>query len=352
MKTILRSVVCAGWILIPTLGGQSAESPVFAEVYSLIRSNLAGLSDGDLDRMAVQGLLRELHPRVLLVTNATGATGGSAAPTLVAGQRVFGPGIAHVRVGEVEAGLSGQLDAVLGSLGASNRIEGVALDLRFAGGWDYAEAARVADRFLSEEKPLLAWGDERAQSTAKTNGLQLPVVLLVNGATSGAAEALAGALRQREVGLLLGARTAGQARIFREVVLTDGRRLRIATGAVRLGDGVEIPAQGLEPDIAVPVKTEEERMYVENPYWAGAPGSAGGAARRGGAGSAAGLTNRAGRITEADLVRMKREGVEIGNAGARPGVRTPLSESPPIADPALSRAVDLLKGLAVFRAPR
>jgi hypothetical protein len=56
--------------------------------------------------------------------------------------------------------------------------------------------------------------------------------------------------------------------------------------------------------------------------------------------------SRRARITEADLVRERREGKSLEEfTPARD--REPLK--PQISDPALARAVDLLKGLAVVR---
>ena len=57
-------------------------------------------------------------------------------------------------------------------------------------------------------------------------------------------------------------------------------------------------------------------------------------------------TNRRPRVSEADLVREKREGVTIEESAI---AREREPEKPVIRDPALARAVDVLKGLAVVR---
>jgi hypothetical protein len=340
----------AALALVPLPGKTCAgDSPAFADVFSLIRSNLNGITEIDLNRAAVQGLLKELYPRVLLQTNPPATAATAAGSPLIARQQIFDRSLAHVRIGQVETGLAAELNSALDRLGSTNRLTGLVLDLRFASGWEYAEAGRTADRFLRDDRLLLRWGDQSVRSSAKTNAFRLPVVVLVNAETRGASEALAGVLRRFDVGLLLGGTTAGQAQLFKDIPLEGGQRLRIASQPVRLGDDTDLPGTGLKPDIEVAVKPDEERLYLDDSY---RPAARSQAVRRAGSGSAASLTNRAIRITEADLVRMKRDGIDPATDDVRMTLRAPAPEVPQIADPALARAVDLLKGLAVIRTPR
>jgi hypothetical protein len=63
-------------------------------------------------------------------------------------------------------------------------------------------------------------------------------------------------------------------------------------------------------------------------------------------------TNRARRtrFNEAELVRERREGPPFDNDSAPPRETEP--EKPVVRDPALARALDVLKGLAVVRRTR
>src|SRR5439155_7468432 len=109
-----------------------------------------------------------------------------------------------------------QLSQAYQQVTASNQPKGVVLDLRFASGEDYEAAAALADLFLATEKPLLDWAEVLKKATAKTNALSLPLTVLVNRQTAGAAEAFAAVLRQADVGLLLGTNTAGKASMGKE----------------------------------------------------------------------------------------------------------------------------------------
>jgi C-terminal processing protease CtpA/Prc len=254
----------------------------------------------------------------------------------------------YIRVTRVGARLPEEFASSLEKLAATNKLKGLVVDLRFAGGSDYASAASVADRFLASEQPLLDWGQGVVKSTDKTNAFRLPVAVLVNQFTSGAAEALAAALRQTEVALLIGTNTAGQASMTKDFPLSTGQTLRVAVSPVRAGSGVLV--ERLQPDIQVTVKPEDERTYFADIYRV--PSKAGMTSAATDLASLA-LTNKPPRkrLNEAELVRMLREGERLDDetAKATPGME---AVKPAIADPVLARAVDLLKALAVVRRTR
>lgn len=343
--------LAAGWLSAgAALSAPADEPPRFQEVYDLARSNLAGATEAGLSAAALQGLLQRFAGRMTLATNGAGAAATPPAPgePPISQAKVFDEAYGYLRVAHVSAGLPPAMDESLAKIAATNRLKGLVVDLRYAGGNDYAAAAAAADRFLAEAGPLLDWGEGTARSTSKTNAFSQPVAILVNAATTGAAEALAGVLRETKTGLLIGAPTAGGAAIFKEFPLAGGQRLRLATAQVRLAAGKALPATGLVPDISVTVNSDDEKQYYADAYKLLAkPGSQ--AAGRGGATNVTAATNRPGRITEADLVRMKREGVDLDPETGLPPPRPSAPEKPAVSDPALVRALDLLKGLAVVR---
>ena len=200
-----------------------------------------------------------------------------------------------------------------------SKIKGVVLDLRFAGGADFAAAAAAADCFLNADQPLLECGGVVARSTKKDNAITVPLAALINSGTSEAAEGLAAVLRQTSTGLLLGSQSAGRASLFKEFPLTGGGKLRIAVGEIKLGDGTVFRG-GIKPDIAVKTNPEEERAYWEHPYQV--PGQAA-KTNAAGTNAAASLspTNEGAfrRFNEAELVREQRDGADLeAEFGARP----------------------------------
>ena len=326
------------------------QAPDFKEVYDLIRAHLAGMSEGQLNRAAVGGLVSGLAPRVSLVTNAAAANAAGEAP-LVIKSSVFDGDILYVRVGRVGEGLANAISTACSKPGTTNKLKGVALDLRYAGGGDYAAAAAAADLFVKKEQPLLNWGGGMVRSKEKSDAIALPVAVLVNRQTAGAAEALAAALRATGAGLILGSRTAGQAMVTQEFPLKNGERLRIATAPIQLGDESALSAQGLKPDIAVGVSPEDEQAYYADAFKVSdrtnLPGSAGLSLTNQASGTNRGA--RRPRFNEAELVRERREGLSESDLTALRG-REP--ETPTVQDPALARALDLLRGLALVRQSR
>jgi len=347
-------------VLLVLAGGQAglqaqtkaedAQAPEFKEVYDLIRAHLAGMSEGQLNQAAVSALVSGLAPRVSLVTNAAAASAAGETP-LVIKSSVYDGDILYVRVGRVGDGLAQAISAACSKPGTTNKLKGVALDLRYAGGDDYAAAVAAADLFVKKEAPLLNWGGGMVRSKEKTDAIGLPVAALVNRQTAGAAEALAAALRETGTGLILGGKTAGQAMVAQEFPLKNGDRLRIATAPIQLGDGSALSGQGLKPDIAVEVSPEDERAYYVDAFKMADRTNLQASA----AGSTTGLGNgtnrlaRRPRFNEAELVRERREGVSEADVTAMRG-REP--DQPMVQDPTLARALDLLRGLALVRQPR
>ena len=82
--------------------------------------------------------------------------------------------VAYLRVGEVQKNLAAEIQSAQISLATTNKIAGTVLDLRFADGDDLAAAKAAADLFAQKK---------------------LPLAILVNGDTTGAAAALATFLR-------------------------------------------------------------------------------------------------------------------------------------------------------------
>ncbi len=336
---------------MPSRAQTTNSAPDFNQVYDLVRAHLGGVSAAELNRAAVHGLVSELSPRVALVPGDAATRTAREAP-LVSKSALFEGPIAYVRVGRVDEGLARALRDAYGQLSTTNKLKGLTLDLRYAGGENYAAAAAVADLFLKKERPLLNWGDGMVRSKEKNDAINLPVAVLVNRWTAAAAEALAAVLRETGTGLILGNKTAGQAMIAQEFPLADGQRLRVATAPIQLGDGSALSEKGVAPDITVQVKPEEELAYYADAFQAMPRTNLSARADLSLTNLADGTNQspRRPRFNEAELVRERREGVSL-EEDVVPG-RDNEAERQVVRDPALARALDLLKGLAVVRESR
>lgn len=353
-QTVRNSAVAALLLLSNATRAEVTNAPPeFKEVYELIRTHLAGQSVEELNQAAVQGLLDQLHGKVSIVAGKSdeGADVSASDAPLVQSALYDGP-VACLRVGRVAEGLADKAAAACKALADSNQLAGVVLDLRFATGHDYAAAVATANLFISKDLPLLDWGNGLVRSKANKDAITLPLVVLVNHQTADAAEALAAILREDARALILGSTTAGEATIGRDFPLKNGEYLRIATAAVKLGNGQTLAATGVKPDIQVALDPDDERAYYGDPFKE--------ISSTGGSGvnpNTVNATNQAPHphLTEADLIRERKErpGMELqyepmpdDGDGAPRAV-----EKPVVRDPVLARALDLVKGISALRQP-
>jgi hypothetical protein len=187
--------------------------------------------------------------------------------------------------------------------------------------------------------------------TANKDAITLPLVVLVNHQTADAAEALAAILRDAVHAVILGSTTAGEATIGRNYPLKNGQYLRIATAAVKLGNGDMLSAAGLKPDIQITLNPDDEKSYYADPFKV--PPSSGGMA---GTDAAASPTNQVTHthLTEVDLMRERKEhpGMELQYDEPAENDASGAAVSPVVRDPVLARALDLVKGISALRQPR
>jgi hypothetical protein len=307
-------------------------APDFKEVYDLLRTNLAGATDETLNRAAVEGLLAQLRGKALLVDSGVEeATIPQGGPVL-SKAAILESNVVYLRASGVANGLADKLNTAYRALAASNKVIGVVLDLRFADGDDYAAAPETAKLF----------------TTPKISGpIGGPLVVLVNGETRGAAEALATGLRESGAALIIGSTTAGEVKMFQEFPLKNGERLRIAMTPATPGNSPAV--SHVQPDITVAISPNDERAYFADAYAEPskpAPDTNLNTATNG-------LLSFIDRTSEADLVREKLNDSMEYKEAAQPRRTAPQNpfepKKPLIRDPVLARALDLIKGLAVVR---
>jgi carboxyl-terminal processing protease len=135
------------------------------------------------------------------------------------------------------------------------------LDLRHNGGGLLDAAVDVADHFL-EGGPVLYQesreeGEQVQRAAAETLAPDIPLVVLVDGATASAAEILAGALQDRERATLVGQKTFGKGSVQLVFDLADGSSVHVTSARWYTPDRHQIDQQGLSPDIAVEATQED-----------------------------------------------------------------------------------------------
>jgi len=303
----------------------------------LLRTNLV-MEPVELDREASAALVARFGGRLLGPDESEPAP--DSAPALADKSR-FDGGVLYVRIGQVGPALAPQLQAALEDSAWNTNAVGLVVDLRFAGGEGFESAGKTAALFADHPGDLLDWGAGSVRSDGRTPAWKKPVTVLVNGSTSGPAEALAAVLRLETGAVLIGQSTAGQAAVHRDLPLEGGGRLRLPVASVRLGNGELVPPRGLQPDITVRLTPQQERAYLADPFTAVVAGPASDS----GTNRVASTVTVRRRINEAELVRAQRDGTVPGDAKGGSGA----SAQRVVQDPVLARSLDLIRGLAILR---
>jgi C-terminal peptidase prc len=143
-------------------------------------------------------------------------------------------GIGYVALGGIRAGSPEEMRNALRSLEAA-RIRGLLLDLRWCPGGLLDEAIMIVRLFLPEQlpstKPIFWQCDRDGKQTPMTRPMlrellegsftEFPLLVLVNGETSGGGELIAAALQDHGRGAVAGQRTVGKASIQKEAPKVD-----------------------------------------------------------------------------------------------------------------------------------
>lgn len=174
----------------------------------------------------------------------------------------------------------------------SGNLRGIVLDLRNNPGGLLDQAIEVSSAFLDGGEVVSTRGrrPEQVQRYNARRGDELagvPVVVLINGASASAAEIVAGALQDRNRGLVIGMASFGKGSVQTVIPLEGGRdgALRLTTARYYTPAGRSIQGAGIEPDMEIAARrvTEEQirRAQFSEADLPNALGNETGAQRRG-----------------------------------------------------------------------
>jgi carboxyl-terminal processing protease len=260
--------------------------------------------------------------------------------------RLEGQDIGYVRITSFSERAGSGVEEAIKSLRqkADGKLAGIVLDLRNNPGGLLDQAIAVANEFLDSGEIVSIKGrqpqDNRRFDAQPDHDLApgLPIVVLINGGSASASEIVAGALQDNHRAVLLGTRSFGKGSVQTILpVRESGGALRLTTARYYTPSGRSIQAKGIEPDVVVePAKIEKVALT--------------------------------GMQREADLRgALKNTGPEGAAAASKAAVQPPKVPpgTTPVAQPQanaldpsligsnadyqLVRAVDLLRGVTLFK---
>lgn len=169
------------------------------------------------------------------------------------------PDIAYIDISQFSTNTANELNSVLKTMDIS-KYKGVILDLRYNHGGELDAAVGVASRFV-QPGPVVYIVDNQGRTITKSaedNFLGLPFVVLVNEESASASEIVAGAIKDRGTGTLVGVKTFGKGIVQTIFPLDTGTSVKLTTAKYLTPNKIDIHKKGIEPDVKIELKKGEE----------------------------------------------------------------------------------------------
>ncbi|OHB33709.1 MAG: peptidase S41 [Desulfuromonadaceae bacterium GWC2_58_13] len=172
--------------------------------------------------------------------------------------RTLEDGYGYVRLVQFQEPTSDELETALQELRKENNgsLKGLILDLRNNPGGLLEQAVKVSDTFLADG--LIVYTDGREEGSrmefsahAKGTESDYPMAVLINGGSASASEIVAGALQDHERAIIIGTQSFGKGSVQTIIPLSDDSGLRLTTARYYTPQGTSIQARGITPDIVV-----------------------------------------------------------------------------------------------------
>jgi hypothetical protein len=294
----------------------------------------AALNETELSRAVLAGLLSQLGRGVMLLPARGPEPPPSPAPFY---RETIAGHIGYLRLGNLSRDQLQEMDSTLRGL-VGKKIDALILDLRgSAETFDYGMAAAFANFFVPKGKPLFTLRGPGGKEVRAFVADQDPIyqgllILLVDGETAGAAEAMAAALRSGGKAILVGQTTAGRAVSYVDRPLPSGHILRIAVAQVTLPNQQPPFPNGLTPDLPVTQSAAEKNQIFQRSLTKG----------------------MAFFVFETDRPHLNEAALlagtnpEIDAAQATQQRHGQKGDPPALHDAALQRAVDVVTSIAVY----
>ena len=236
--------------------------PQLPEIIEVIREHLPVISQEDLDRAALQGILTEFQSQLEIVPTRSDSEAESETQ-ITALTRYYESSIAYLASPMIDGKALAAIQQGYARLESENILQGLLLDLRHVAGSDYSELTKITGLLTDQSIPLLNWGEGIKNSQPQPTLIKTPIVALIDETTQGAGEALAAVIRSAKLGILVGRQTAGVVHSYDEIPLKTGQTLKLATGTIILASGQSLDSTGVRPDIIVHKSNSVPREETE-----------------------------------------------------------------------------------------
>jgi len=143
------------------------------------------------------------------------------------------PGIGYVRVNTFNETTDSDLEEALNQLDYP-KLDGLIIDLRNNGGGLLNQAVGMADIFLDKNELVVSHHGRESQerryyAVHGNQGIDVPLVILVNSQTASASEIVSGAVQDHDRGLIVGETTFGKGLVQTQIPLSEDTAMLLTT---------------------------------------------------------------------------------------------------------------------------
>jgi carboxyl-terminal processing protease len=143
------------------------------------------------------------------------------------------PGIGYVRVSTFNETTDSDLADALRQLDVS-KLDGLIIDLRNNGGGLLNQAVGMADMFLDKNEIVVSHRGRASQNRPYyairgNQGIEVPVIVLINGQSASASEIVSGAIQDHDRGLIVGETSFGKGLVQTQFPLSEDTALLLTT---------------------------------------------------------------------------------------------------------------------------
>lgn len=179
---------------------------------------------------------------------------------------MYDNGMAYIQITEFDLVTTGQFESAYDQA-KEDGMKGLIIDLRSNPGGNLSTVCDIARMILP--KGLIVYTEDkygkREEYTCKGNSkINVPLVVLTNGYSASASEILAGAVKDYDIGKLVGTTTFGKGIVQKVINLSDGSAVKLTVSSYFTPNGNNIHGIGIEPDVEVKFDAELYKNGTDN----------------------------------------------------------------------------------------
>ena len=171
-------------------------------------------------------------------------------------------GMAYIQIVEFDLVTTTQFETAY-KQAKKDGMKGLILDLRSNPGGNLDTVCDILDLILPEGKIVYTEdknGKTETYSSDEEHKIEQPMAVLVNGNSASASEIFAGAIKDYEVGTIVGTTTYGKGIVQQLFSLPDGTCLKLTISEYFTPKGNSIHGKGVGPDVEVKYEKEDNQL--------------------------------------------------------------------------------------------